>query len=165
MKLYHFFLTLLLVSFTAPAASAEPLTTDHPQASPFGDAAAAHDAVDAALERARNLDKRLILVFGANWCHDSRSLSGWFTQPRFAEMLAAKYEIAYVNVCEPQVGNGCNIDIARRFGVKKIKGTPTVLVLSPQGRLLNRKSAPQWRDAASRNADDIYAYFDQFPPE
>jgi len=60
---------------------------------------------------------------------------------------------------------GGQLDIAQRFGIKKIKGTPTVLVLSPRGALLNPKSAPTWRNAASRDEADIFAYVDQFTPE
>ena len=117
--------------------------------------------MDAALARAQLSDKRVILVMGANWCHDSRGLAGWFAQPRFAAMLEAKYELVYVDVGH----RDRNIDIAQRFGLKTIKGTPTVLVLSPQGILLNPKSAPKWRNAASRTEEDIFSYFDQFTPE
>ncbi len=98
---------------------------------------------------------------GANWCHDSRALAGWLAEPRFAAMLDAKYELVYVDVGYKDR----NIDIAQRFGLDAIKGTPTVLVLSSGGALLNRRSAPKWRNAASREEDDIFAYFDEFSPE
>ena len=156
------FLLLMLVAVAAPTmVSAEPTLAGHPEARPFESSADAGAAVDAALARAGIADKRVILVMGANWCHDSRGLSGWFAEPRFAAMLEPKYEIVYVDVGQKDR----NIDIAGRFGLKSIKGTPTVLVLSPRGALLNRKSAPKWRDAASREEEDIFAYFDQFTPE
>tara|TARA_R110000824_G_scaffold209_3_gene959 strand:- start:27458 stop:27952 length:495 start_codon:yes stop_codon:yes gene_type:complete len=163
MRFLLFFLAILGLS-TVPAnrpVKAEPSETGHPEARPFDESANAAEQVDAALARAQLSDKRVIVVMGANWCHDSRGLSGWFAEPRFAAMLAAKYELVYVDVGE----KNRNIDIAQRFGIKSIKGTPTVLVLSPQGKLVNRKSAPKWRDAASRSEDDIFAYFDQFTPE
>ncbi|WP_417620349.1 thioredoxin family protein [Parasphingorhabdus sp.] len=155
------FLLAGLVVLPSPAVLAEKAESEHPEARPFDDAADAMAEVDLALARALIADKRVILVLGANWCHDSRGLAGWFSQPRFAEMLTAKYEIVYVDVGH----RDRNIDIAQRFGLKAIQGTPTVLVLSPQGDLLNRKSAPKWRDAASREEADIFAYFDQFTPE
>ena len=76
-------------------------------------------------------------------------------------MLQEKYELVYVDVGYKDR----NIDIAQRFGIKAIEGTPTVLILSADGVLLNRKSAPKWRNAASRTEADIFAYFDQFVPE
>ena len=160
----RFLLLLFLVmaaSVTWPSARAEASATASPEAWPYDDAADATAAVDAALARAALAEKRVILVMGANWCHDSRGLAGWFAQPRFAAMLDARYELVYVDVGH----RDRNIDIARRFGIETIKGTPTVLVLSSTGMLLNRKSAPKWRDAASRSEDDIFGYFDQFSPE
>ena len=155
-------LALTLLAFTPmPAALAESAAVDHPEARPFDQSANATEQVNAALARARISGKRVIVVMGANWCHDSRGLAGWFAQPGFAAMLEPKYEIVYVDVGQKDR----NIDIARRFGIKSIKGTPTVLVLSTRGKLLNRKSAPKWRDAASREEEDIFAYFDQFSAE
>lgn len=159
---FLFLLLLAMATTTSPqSAQAEPAATDHPEARPFEESADATAQVDAALARAQLNEKRVILVMGANWCHDSRGLAGWFAQPRFAAMLEAKYELVYVDVGHKDR----NIDIARRFGLKSIKGTPTVLVLSSSGDLLNRQSAPKWRDAASREQDDIFAYFDQFAAE
>mgnify|MGYP003658425237 CR=1 FL=1 len=159
---FLFLLLLAMAAMTAPeSARAEQAAAAHPEARPFDEAADATLAVKAALDRAAVTNKRVILVMGANWCHDSRRLAGWFAQPRFAAMLEAKYELVYVDVGHKDR----NIDIARRFGLKSIKGTPTVLVLSSSGDLLNRQSAPKWRDAASREQDDIFAYFDQFAAE
>tara|TARA_R110002033_G_scaffold22592_23_gene54378 strand:- start:54 stop:539 length:486 start_codon:yes stop_codon:yes gene_type:complete len=151
--------TLALVPLSA--ISAELHGAAYPEARPFEQEANATEQVDAALDRAERANKRVIIVMGANWCHDSRGLAGWFAQPRFAVMLEAKYELVYVDVGH----RDRNIDIAQRFGLKAIKGTPTVLVLSPKGILLNPKSAAQWRNAASWTEEDIFTYFDQFLPE
>ncbi|GAB5482169.1 MAG: hypothetical protein Pars92KO_19260 [Parasphingorhabdus sp.] len=161
--LRHFFFAVGL-SLAAPglaAPSADGSVAEHPEAKPYEKNAKASQDVDAALARAVAADKRVLLVMGANWCHDSRGLAGWFEQPRFAEMLKTKYEVVYVDVGH----RDRNIDIAQRFGIEKIKGTPTVLVLSSQGALLNPKSAPTWRNAASRDEEEIFSYFDQFTPE
>ena len=63
----------------------------YPEARPFGHPDRAQRDVAAALARAQPpTSHRVILVFGANWCHDSRALAGWFATPRFAAMLAAE---------------------------------------------------------------------------
>ena len=157
------FLLMLALADVAASQPAQAKTDaqGHPEARPFEQSANAAELVDAALVRAHNTDKQVILVMGANWCHDSRGLAGWFAKPRFAAMLDAKYELVYVDVGH----RDRNLDIARRFGIADIKGTPTVLVLSSGGALLNRASAAQWRNAASRTEADILDYFDQFTPE
>lgn len=148
----------------APALAAE-VEADHPEARPYNDARAALADVAWALARAAVARKRVILVMGANWCHDSRGLAGWFAMPRFADMLERYYEVVFVDVGHPQEGEGRNIDIAQRFGIEEIVGTPTVLILSPEGALLNPETAPSWRNAASRSEDEIFDYFADFRPE
>lgn len=158
MRRFFLALGLLLLIPTAPVLAAKG---DYPEARPYDKKAQASLAVDTALNKAGQSGKRVILVMGANWCHDSRGLAGWFEKPRFTAMLRERYELVYIDVGK----RNRNIDIAQRFGIDKIVGTPTVLVLSPEGDLLNADSAPTWRDAASRDADDIYNYFASFEVE
>lgn len=133
----------------------------HPEARPFDAKADANAAVDAALARARAADRRVVIILGANWCHDSRALAGWFSTPRFIAMLLPRYELVYVDVGY----RDRNLAIAKRFGINAIKGTPTVLVVDGQGRLLNSKrDAASWRNAASRREESIYRSFAEFTP-
>jgi Thioredoxin-like len=147
------------ISGKAVAADVPVKQAVHIEARVYDPSADAKGDVNAALTRAAASGKRVIIVLGANWCHDSIGLAGWFATPRFAAMLSSKYEIVYVDVGMPQTGNGRNLDIAKPFNAKKIKATPTVLILSPHGALLNKKDASSWRNAASRNEDDIFLYF------
>jgi Thioredoxin-like len=161
-------MSLLLALFLiagAPSAitGATPsTTTKHAEAKLYDASRDARADVSAALARAKAANKRVILVMGANWCHDSKALAGWFGTARFKAMLTPLYEIVYVDVGKPQRREGRNIEIAQGFGIKKIKGTPTVLILSADGILLNKKDAPTWRNAASRSEDATFAYFAKF---
>jgi len=138
----------------------EEAKAEHPEASPYDEDADADALVDAVLARAAQSGKRVILVMGANWCHDSRILAGWFETPRFAAMLSEKHEVVYVDVGTPQKkGEGRNQHLIKRFKGKKQKNTPYVMILSSEGKLLNRKDARSWRNAASRSEDEIYGYF------
>jgi thiol-disulfide isomerase/thioredoxin len=152
-------LALLLASPAQPAALGE-VETGQPEASPFDAKADAKAEVDAALARAKAGNRMVLIVMGANWCHDSRALAGWFAQPHFAAMIVSRYELVYVDVGYKDR----NIDIARRFGIKSIKGTPTVMIVDGNGKLLNKKDAPKWRNAGSRSGDDVYKAFAEFTP-
>lgn len=146
--------TLLLAAcaHTAPTPSAH-----HPEAHSYHAALDAAAAVDAALERADKRGTRVLLVMGANWCHDSRALAGLFETPRFAGLIGEHFELVFVNVGMPQTGDGHNLHIARRFGLDSLPGTPSLLVIDAQGKLLNADTATTWRNAASREADAIYS--------
>lgn len=107
--------------------------------------------------------KKLLIIMGGNWCHDSAALANMLDSGRFVGMITQNYEVLFVDAGVPQRGKGRNLDIAKRFGIKKIKGTPTVLVVSPEGKLLNsKKDAASWRNAASRDEDAVYRYFAEF---
>lgn len=143
---------LLAACASVPQTAAAP----HPQARAYAADADAHADVDAALARAAASGKRVLLVMGANWCHDSRALAGWLETPRFAALVGERYELVFVDVGMPQTGEGRNLDIAARFGVTAFKNTPALLVLTPEGRALNADTARDWRNAASRSEDAIY---------
>lgn len=141
---------------STPAATPVPTPAPAPQARSYLVSENASADVDSALMRARQSDKRVLLVMGANWCGDSRALAGWIATERFAELIDGKYELVFVNIGMPGSGDGHNLGIARRFGVSDLPGLPNVLVLTKDGILVNPTTATSWRNAASRSGDAIY---------
>ena len=151
-------LTTTLVSTCVSAPNAAHVSAvDHPEASPFDTdlALVAQDAVDDALATAAATGKHAMIVMGANWCHDSRALAGWFETPRFETMLRESYIVRYIDVGQKDR----NIDVAQRFGLENIVGTPTVIVTNARGEVLNLDSAVTWRHSASLTEDEIFEAF------
>jgi Thioredoxin-like len=142
--------------FLAPAAYAAETGHDYPEARPFADAPGPKAEIKAAIARAKIANKRVMLVFGLDACHDSRGLAGWFETPRFAAMLQARYEIVWIDVGRDRKRHR---SLAKDYGVAPIVGTPTVLVLDADGTPLNLADAGGWRNAASRSEDEIFGYF------
>ncbi|KLE31214.1 protein-disulfide isomerase [Aurantiacibacter gangjinensis] len=140
----------------AGLASADNHHPAYPEATSYDVSSDAMAEVDAALARSAANDTRVLLVMGANWCHDSRALAGWLGTPRFDAMIAENYELVFVNIGMPQTGDGHNLEIARRFGLDDLPGSPNVLVLTPAGELVNADTATTWRNAASRSDDAIF---------
>ncbi len=142
----------------APSTASPPATTEAPgpQARSYLVSEDAMADVDAALSRARQSGRRVMLVMGANWCGDSRALAGWLETERFAELIDREYELVFVNIGMPRTGDGHNLGIARRFGVPELPGLPNVLILTGDGTLVNPTTAITWRNAGSRTGDAIY---------
>lgn len=128
---------------------------EHGEVMPFYTDKAAQIAVDNAIVKANQTNKDALIVMGANWCHDSRALATHFEKPRFKAMLNSHYVLEYIDVAKKNK----NQDIARSFGIDGTKGTPTVFIVDGEGKVRNLETAPTWRNAASRNEDDIYNYF------
>ena len=129
---------------------------DNPR--PFDETRDATLDVDAALAQAQISGKRVLLVLGGNWCHDSRGLAAKFQDPTLAKLISENYELVWVDVGY----RDRNLHVAQRFGVLQILGTPTVLILSPAGELLNADSVHDWRTADSKPFDETFDYFQAY---
>lgn len=147
---------LMLAGCATVAKQVAHAMHDYPEATSYDVSDDAMGDVDAALARAAAADKRVLLVMGANWCHDSRALAGWLENERIGALVEDKYELVYVNIGMPQRGDGHNLGIAKRFGIDDLPGTPNLLVLTADGTLVNEDTATTWRNAASRSEDEIY---------
>ncbi|MEO9492707.1 MAG: thioredoxin family protein [Marinomonas sp.] len=128
----------------------------HPEAKLYDASIDASAAVDAALARAAISKANVLIVLGANWCHDSRAFAGWSETDKIGGLIKERFELVFVNVGMPQTGDGHNQHIARRFGFAKQEGTPLVIMTSYDGIVLNPDTAQSWRNTASRSEDEIY---------
>ena len=149
---------ILLLAAALAACATVPVAKPgyHPEARSYAVTNDAMADVDAALAQAALTDRRVLLVMGANWCHDSRALAGWLETDRFKALIEREYALVFVNVGMPQTGDGHNLAIAQRFGLDALPGTPNLLVLTAEGELVNAETATTWRNAASRSEDAIY---------
>jgi len=147
---------VLLVGCATVADQVALGSHDYPEARSYAVSEDAMADVDAAFARASENEKRVLLVMGANWCHDSRALAGWLESERIGALVEDRYELVFVNIGMPQQGDGHNLHIARRFGLEDLPGTPNLLVLTADGELVNADTATTWRNAASRSETEIH---------
>ena len=115
-----------------------------PDPHPYDTTANADAQVDAAFVRARTSGKLVLLDLGANWCPDCRMLNSDLHMPRVAAWKDSHFETVMVNVDRFNV----NMDIPKRYGVT-LHQVPTVLVLTPDGHLLNPDGAEELGNARS----------------
>ncbi len=115
-----------------PPPTGLPATQPVPSPHPYDTAADAHAQVDAAFAAARRSGRDVLIDFGANWCPDCRMLNGVMQMPAVKAWRDSRFETVLVNVDRFNV----NMDVAARYGVT-VKQIPTVLVLTPQGKLLD----------------------------
>lgn len=118
----------------------------------------------AELAKAKAAGKLAVIVFGADWCHDSRSLAKLLTSPAFTDEFGARFAVIFVDVGVPQAGQGRNLDLVKHYGIKKMKGTPALFVVSPKDKRLNSvDDAASWKNADSRGEAAILKWFRDFP--
>ncbi|MBR9826014.1 MAG: thioredoxin family protein [Alphaproteobacteria bacterium] len=143
-------LIILVFGLITPAFAED----EHPR--PYQAESDAMAEVDRALADAIASERRLLLVLGANWCHDSRALAHYFEDDTLSALLETHYVVRHVDVG----WRHRNHDVMRRFGIAAIYATPTVLIIDPEDEfLLNRQSTEYWTSAASRPVSDAIEYF------
>lgn len=139
--------TLLAVSAPALAVGLAtpadvPALQSAPDPHPYDTTADAHAQVAEGLRAARQSGRNVLIDLGANWCPDCRMLNGVLQMPQVKPWARSHFETVMVNVDRLNV----NMDIPARYGVK-VTQIPTVLILTPDGKLLNPDGALTLGDA------------------
>jgi thiol-disulfide isomerase/thioredoxin len=139
--------SLAAAAFILMAAAPPPVMLPDkvaPVAKPYDETADAHAAVEAAFAAARANGHKVLLDFGGNWCPDCRMLAGVLDLPQVRYWSSQHFETVYIDVGRFKK----NADIAAQYGFK-LQAAPTVLVVTPDGRVLNRDHFFDLADARS----------------
>ena len=115
--------------------------------------------VQQALRRADDGDRLVLVVLGANWCHDSRALASRLHQPPLAELIQQHYELVFVDVGYYDKGRA----VLQPFGVAHFYATPTVLIIDPSsGQSLNDEDRHIWSNAYNIDMSSSVQYFEKW---
>lgn len=112
-----------------------------------------------AIARASREHKRIILVFGANWCYDCRVLDYVLHRPNFAG-LVEPFIVIHVDVGEYDK----NMDLASRYKVPLDRGIPALAVLDSDGSLLYSQQQGEFNSARSMDPAALTAFLKQWKP-
>jgi thioredoxin 1 len=119
----------------------------------YPDPSQAQQDLDAALAAARKDHKRVLVVFGGNWCYDCHVLDAAFHSKTILPLLTANYHVVHVNV-----GDGtANTDLARRCEVQPDK-VPSLAVLDSDGRLVTSQRNGEFDNAVKIGMGDVEGF-------
>ena len=121
----------------------------------------AHQEIKEALEKGSKHHKRVLLVFGANWCYDCHVLDLAFERPDIAPVLETNFEVVHVDV-----GQGDkNQDLMKEYEVPMDRGIPALAVLDWDGRLLVSQKNGEFEKARALGPEDLLAFLNQWKPQ
>jgi thiol-disulfide isomerase/thioredoxin len=116
--------------------------------------------IKAALAKAASGHKRVLVVFGANWCYDCHVLDAAFHSPEIAALVNANYEVVHVDI-----GQGDrNQDLMKRYNVPLEKGIPALAVLDNKGELLFSQKHGEFESARSLGPEDLVSFLNRWKP-
>lgn len=122
----------------------------------------ARSEIAAALRAAAKDHKRVILVFGGNWCYDCHVLNSAFHSPRIAPLVNANYHVVHVNI-----GDGDkNLDLADQYGVPlhEYVRVPSLAVLDASGKVIYSQKNGEFDDSARLSPADIIRFLKKWAP-
>lgn len=118
------------------APTAEPATDPPEIARPYEEGVDAQAEVDGAVARARADGKRVLLMFGANWCIWCRRLAWVFeNEPGVRAALAEGWHVVHVDTGTR--GSPTNAALVARYGDPLQHGLPCLVVLDGAGELVH----------------------------
>lgn len=121
----------------------------------------AHAEIKEAEEKAATLHKRVLLVFGANWCYDCHVLDLAFHRPDFAPVMAS-YEVVHVDLGPDEMKNA---DLVKEFEVPLNKGIPALAVIESDGKLVVSQKNGEFEDARSMTPEALLEFLNKWKPE
>jgi thioredoxin 1 len=116
--------------------------------------------IEAALASAAKDHKRVILVFGANWCYDCHVLDATFHSKTIAPLVNANYHVVHINVGDEDK----NLDLAEKYGVPLKRGIPGLAVLDSDGHLIYSQKEGEFENSVRIGPADVTAFLKKWAP-
>lgn len=116
--------------------------------------------IGAALARAAQTHRRILLVFGANWCYACHVLESAFQMPEIAPVVRENFEAVHIDTGEGDK----NLDLVRRYGVSLDGGIPVLAVLDSDGKVLYSQRGGEFASEYSLTSEDILAFLNRWKP-
>ena len=112
--------------------------------------------IEAALARAAKENRRVLLVWGANWCGWCVKLHTFFEEdPDVSRKLFYEYDVVKIDIGK----NDKNLDLAKRYGATFQKeGVPFLTVLDAKGAVLANQETGALEDGPKHDQEKVLAF-------
>jgi thioredoxin 1 len=142
----------------APRLLPEPAK---PNALLYHDPAEAPADIAAALAAASKDHKRVILVFGGNWCYDCHVLDATFHSRQIAPLVDGNYHVVHVNVGDYDK----NLDLTKKYEIPLEKGVPSIAILDPDGKLVVSQKKGEFESTSRIGPEDVVDFLKKWKPQ
>jgi hypothetical protein len=132
-----------------------------PNAQLYDDPANAPTDIAAALAAASKDHKRVILVFGGNWCYDCHVLDATFHSRQIAPLVDENYHVVHVNVGDYDK----NLDLTKKYEIPLEKGVPSLAILDPDGKLVVSQKKGEFESTIRIGPEDVVGFLKKWKPQ
>jgi len=127
-----------------------------PAAKLYTDPGSASADIAAAVARAAQEGKRVLVDFGGDWCTDCKVLDVNLRKPENASILAERFVVVHVNVGDK--GIETNFDVASRYGIPLAKGVPALAVLDSRGKVVHAQKAGEFENMRAMDPASVHEF-------
>jgi len=120
----------------------------------------AKSEIAEAIHSATAARKRILVVFGANWCYDCHVLEEAFHSPEMSPTMESSFEVVHVDIGQMDK----NLDVAKQYDVPLDRGVPALAVLESDGKLLFSQKRGEFEAARSMAPEDILDFLNKWKP-
>jgi len=120
----------------------------------------ANQEIADAVRTAGASHKRVLVVFGGNWCFDCHVLDEAFHSPEIAPTLNKSFVVVHIDIGEMNK----NLDVAKKYDIPLNKGVPAIAVLDSDGKLLFSQKGGEFEAARSMAPEDILEFLNKWKP-
>jgi thioredoxin 1 len=117
--------------------------------------------IGEAISRAAVEHKRVLLIFGANWCYDCHVLDYALHDGDAGKILSENFLLVHVDIGEGEK----NPDLLKTYKIPLDKGVPAVAILSGDGRLLYSSGDGEFEAARKMMKKDLLAFLKRWRPQ
>ena len=148
-----------------PVNDAGLLESVTPTPNLYRDDADAKTEIAAALASTGPTRKRVLLVFGANWCYDCHVLDQALHQGEAGKIVSERFLLVHVDIGEGEK----NADLVKLYKIPLEKGVPALAVLESNGHLLYTSGHGEFEAARRIMKKDLIQFLRQWqtkpPPQ
>jgi hypothetical protein len=121
----------------------------------------AHAEIKEAEAKAAAGHKRLLLVFGANWCFDCHVLDLAFHGPDLSPIVAANYEVVHIDLGPDEHKNA---DLVQQYEIPLNKGVPALAIAESDGKLVVSQKNGEFEDARGLTPEVLAEFLNKWKP-
>lgn len=116
--------------------------------------------IDNALKKSFAEKKRVLLVFGANWCYDCHVLDRALHEGAAGDIVKQSFVLVHVDIGEADK----NLDLIKKYKIPLEMGVPAVSVLDAYGKLLYSSGEGEFEAARKMLKKDLVVFLRRWKP-
>ena len=114
--------------------------------------------IDEALKKSIAEKRRVLLIFGGNWCYDCHVLDRALHEGAAGKIVGDSFLLVHVDIGQGEK----NPELVKKYKIKLDKGVPVVAILAGDGKLLYGSNDGEFEAARKMMKSDLVRFLNRW---